>query len=206
MSVLAHPSSLALISVKVLVLAAGQGLRFTASGGLQHKLQAPLLGKAVLTHVLDAVAEAGLQALVVGPSGSSTAGMGDSMACGVHATPEAAGWLILPGDMPLVQPTTLRAVAQQLLASSRYAAIQPVWNGQPGHPVAFARSCAASLLQLTGDQGARAVLQTLRSEGKLLQLPVDDPGIVHDIDTLDDLHHAQAMLAQRKQALPSSTQ
>lgn len=206
MNVPARHSFLALTSVKVLVLAAGQGLRFTASGGLIHKLQAPLLGKAVLQHVLDVVAEAGLQSLVIRPSGAFTAGMGDSIAYGVHATPNAAGWLILPGDMPLLQPATLRAVAQQLLDASRYAAIQPVWNGQPGHPVAFAASCSWALRQLTGDEGARAVLQKLRSEGRVLHVPVEDQGIVQDIDTLDDLEHVQAMLVQRKQVLQSSNQ
>lgn len=198
-----HPS---LTSLKVLVLAAGRGQRFTASGGSTHKLQAPLLGKPVLQHVLDTVDQAGLQAHVVRPSGAGTAGMGDSIALGVSATPQATGWLILPGDMPLVRASTLREVAQTLLTSKGCAAVQPVCNGITGHPVAFSAECGTALKQLTGDQGARAVLQQLRKEGRVLQLPVDDPGILQDIDTLDDLHRAQKMLAQGVSALQPSPQ
>ena len=40
--------------------------------------------------------------------------MGTSIAAGVRASPDSAGWLVLPGDMPLVQPATLLAVARAL--------------------------------------------------------------------------------------------
>lgn len=197
-----HPS---LSSLKVLVLAAGQGQRFTASGGRTHKLQASLFDKPVLQHVLDTVADAGLQAFVVRPDGAATAGMGDSISSGVRATSDASGWLILPGDMPLVHAATLRTIAQQLLGTDRFDAVQPVCNGQPGHPVGFSAPCAAALQQLTGDQGARSVLQQLRCQGRVVQLPVEDPGILQDIDTLDDLQRAQAVLEQGALVRPLPT-
>lgn len=49
----------------VIVLAAGRGSRFLASGGSCHKLQADLQGKPVLDHVLAAVARSGLAVHVV---------------------------------------------------------------------------------------------------------------------------------------------
>lgn len=41
-------------------------------------------------------------------------GMGDLIAAAVRHTVDAAGWLVLPGDLPLVQPATLQAIAQVL--------------------------------------------------------------------------------------------
>lgn len=89
--------------VSVIVLAAGRGERFIASGGRMHKLDAPLAGRPVLAHVLETVRRAGFEPQLVRPPGG-TSGMGESIAMGVRATPDAAGWLILPGDLPLVGP------------------------------------------------------------------------------------------------------
>ena len=63
------------MNVTVLVLAAGKGVRFASSGGHTHKLQALLAGKPVMSHVLEAVAKAGLQCHVVSPAGAETEGM-----------------------------------------------------------------------------------------------------------------------------------
>lgn len=178
--------------VTVLVLAAGQGTRFTASGGQTHKLQALLAGKPVMQHVLDMVQTVGLSCHVVEPDGHTTAGMGDSIARGVRATSTAAGWLILPADMPLVQAQTLRAVAQALHTAAADGVVQPFYTGQAGHPVAFAAGCRDALLALSGEQGARTVVQAQRKLGKVQTLAVDDPGILYDVDTLEDLRQAAA--------------
>lgn len=95
----------------VLILASGRGKRFKASGGTVHKLQALLAGKPVLQHTLDAVRASGLPWHV---EDVGHPGMGDSIAAAVRHTVDAAGWLVLPGDLPLVQPATLQAIAQVL--------------------------------------------------------------------------------------------
>ena len=87
----------------VLVLASGRGERFAASGGAVHKLQAPLAGKPVLQRTLDAVRASGLPWHV---EEAGHPGMSDSIAAAVHHTADAAGWLVLPGDLPLVLPAT----------------------------------------------------------------------------------------------------
>ena len=151
----------------VLVLASGRGERFRASGGVSHKLAAPLGGRPVLEHTLDAV----------------------------RATADAAGWLVLPADLPLVRPETLRRVAQALAAGA--AAVQPQHQGQRGHPVAFAAGARDALLALCGERGAAPVLQALRARGEVCDLAVDDIGIVTDIDTLADLAAAETVLGAR---------
>lgn len=179
----------------VIVLAAGQGSRFRQSGAGMHKLDALLGGMPVLEHVLRAVAASGLPCHVVRPeAGAAGLGMGDSIARGVRATAQAGGWLILPGDLPLVRPHSLLQVAQGLAA---HPVVQPFWNGQAGHPVGFSAQCFAALSTLEGELGAAAIVRAHRAAGTLQALPLDDSGIVTDIDTLADLARAQALLAAR---------
>ena len=179
----------------VIVLASGRGERFTRSGGTVHKLDAPLAGLSVLQHVLNTVQASGLPCHVVHPRQDDHAhadGMGDSIARGVAATAKASGWLILPGDLPLVSINSLLHVAAGL---NQQAVVLPFWQGKQGHPVGFHRSCGPALLTLTGDTGAAAVVRQHRQAGDVLELSMDDPGITMDIDTLDDLATAEAFLA-----------
>jgi molybdenum cofactor cytidylyltransferase len=180
----------------VIILAAGRSTRFRAASGGQDKLQALLGTLSVREHTIAAVQASGLPFHVVEPAHTAhmdQPGMGDSIATGVRACAQAAGWLVLPADLPLVQPATLRAVAQALI---HHTVVQAVYQGQRGHPVGFAATCGPELMALTGDQGARAVLQTYAPYA----LPVDDAGCVHDVDTPEALEAARRLLAQRGQA------
>ena len=168
----------------VLVLASGRGERFRASGGQGSKLQAQLGGQPVLERTLAAVRASGLR-LHVEDAGHP--GMGDSIAAAVRATADADGWLVLPGDLPLVQPASLRAVAAALQQAS---VVVPTYQGRRGHPVGFAAVHGAALQALSGAEGAAAIVQRAVS----LLVPLDDPGLVTDIDTLDDLAQAEARL------------
>lgn len=168
----------------VIVLASGRGERFCASGGVTHKLHALLAGKPVLQHTLDAVRTSGLHWHL---EDAGHPGMGDSIAAAVRATPAAAGWMILPGDLPLVQPHTLRHLA---VACPDCAVLVPTYRGRRGHPVRFAARFGAALMALTGERGAADIA---RSAG-IAELPVDDAGCVTDIDTLQDLRRVEASL------------
>ncbi len=178
----------------LIVLASGRGERFRASGGQVPKLQALLAGRPVLEHTLAAVRASGLPWHL---EEGRHPGMGDSIAAAVRATPDAGGWMILPGDLPLVQAATLQRVARALAGPADAArAVQPQYRCdgdlKRGHPVGFAAGCRAALLELKGDQGAAIVLQALAAINCVVFLDVDDIGIVTDIDTLDDLARAQA--------------
>ncbi len=168
----------------VIILASGRGERFTASGGQVHKLQALLNGKKIIDWTLDAVRASGLPFHL---EDTGHPGMGDSIAAAVRATPDAQGWLILPADLPLIQSTTLLTIAQALQES---AAVVPQYEGQRGHPVAFAALCYGALQKLQGNTGAVYVLRSFNAT----HLKVNDPGCVMDIDTLQDLERAQKLL------------
>lgn len=175
----------------MLVLASGRGERFKASGGQVHKLQALLAGREVLQHTLAAVMASGLPWHL---ESAGHPGMGDSIAAAVKATPQACGWLILPGDLPLVQAGTLYAVAEAL---AQHTVVVPSFNGVRGHPVGFSVECRDGLIALTGNHGAAAIVRMQYELKQVAFLAVDDVGIVTDIDTLDDLKRAELLLAQR---------
>jgi molybdenum cofactor cytidylyltransferase len=168
----------------VLVLASGRGERFTASGGQGSKLQALLAGRPVLDHTLAAVRASGLPFHL---EDAGHPGMGESIAAAVRATPDAGGWLVLPGDLPLIHPDSLRAVAAALGA---HDLVLPLYHGIRGHPVGFAAIHGPALQALHGPEGAASIVK----QGKVLRLDLDDAGIVNDIDTVADLARAEAAL------------
>ena len=182
---MSHPSSDRL--PVVLVLASGKGERFVASGGRGSKLQALLAGRTVLERTLDAVRASGLPFHL---EDAGHPGMGDSIAAGVRAMPEAGGWLVLPGDLPLVRPESLRAVAAGLQQASL---VLPFYRGARGHPVGFGRQHFAALQQLSGVEGAAAIVRA----AKPLRLDLEDEGIVTDVDTVGDLARAEELLKRR---------
>ena len=190
----------------VIVLAAGSGSRFAAD---LHKLAAPFSGgRSVLETTLGQAIASHLHVVVVtterfadlaresvaardvvvmpeaGLDGAVGVGMGHSISAGVAVRPHAAGWLVLPGDMPLVQPSTLVAVARLL---DDHAVAYAQHRGKRGHPVGFARELYSELLALGGDEGARRLVARYPAFG----VELDDPGILIDIDTLDDLESAR---------------
>ena len=190
----------------VIVLAAGLGSRFAGTG---HKLEQLLaadddkgIAAAVMSHTLRHALASGLPVLVVTTSELAPLayedvavrdvlvvpkaapvrgrGMGDSIAAGVAARSDASGWLLLPADMPRVKPSTLQAVAQALATHSVAFAQH---QGRRGHPVAFGAEMYSELTALTGDEGARRLVARYPS----FAVEVDDPGVLIDIDTSEDL-------------------
>ncbi len=111
-------------------------------------------------------------------------GMGASIAVGVAATANAQGWLILPADLPLIQPDTIRRVA---LALADHDVVVPMVQAQRGHPVGFSAVCKSDLLALQGDEGARRVIS--RYTPYIIQ--TDDIGCTLDVDTPDALKQIQ---------------
>lgn len=162
----------------VIVLASGRSERFRAAGGTGNKLDADLCGRAVLQRTLDAVRESGLSwHLETGPH----PGMGDSIAAAVRHCADASGWLILPGDLPLIQAQTIRQVDAALAHAPVVVpqAVMPDGTVQRGHPVGFSQVCRDALMALTGDMGAAPVVRAFGAQ----RLDVEDTGCCLDVDT-----------------------
>lgn len=114
---------------------------------------------------------------------SADAGMGHSLAAGVTSSPDAGGWVVALADMPYITPASHHAIVASLRNGALLAACE--YHGERGHPVGFARHWFNQLSILTGDQGGKTILQTHRE--KLHLCPVEDPGVLWDIDRPDEL-------------------
>jgi molybdenum cofactor cytidylyltransferase len=117
------------------------------------------------------------------PCPAARQGMGYSLACGVRATANAAGWVVLLADMPGVQVATVREVSLRLVQGATIVA--PYYRGRRGHPVGFHQRLRDPLLDLEGDIGARGLVD--RHVTEVVRLEVDDPGVLLDIDRPEDL-------------------
>jgi molybdenum cofactor cytidylyltransferase len=188
------------VPVTVIVLAAGTASRFLRAA---HKLSQPLEGSdgagTVLNMTLRNAIVSGLPVLLVTSAELAPMayeqvaardvvilqpargqGMGDAIAAGVSARADAAGWLLLPGDIQRVRPTTLALVAQAL---QTHAVAYAQHRGRRGHPVGFAAELFSELITLTGDEGARRLVARYPAQA----VEVDDPGVLVDVDTVQDL-------------------
>src|SRR3990170_578306 len=110
-------------------------------------------------------------------------GMGTSLAAGVRAAGDADGWVIALADMPFIRAETIRRIAMALQEGAAIAA--PACGGERGHPVGFARRFRDELLALTGDGGARQVLNAYPDWITLYE--TDDHGVLRDVDVPGDL-------------------
>lgn len=191
----------------VVVLAAGRGSRFAVDrrDGV-HKLEQPFGNSTVLATTLSNVIQSHLPMVVVTTAervpavtalvaardvvvpDAGSLGMGASIATGVAVRAQAAGWLLLPADMPLVQPATLRAVAA---AMPQHPIVYAQYRGRRGHPVGFAAELFSELARLDGDEGARRIVARYPAHG----LEVPDGGVLLDIDTESDLQALRALHA-----------
>jgi molybdenum cofactor cytidylyltransferase len=156
------------------VLAAGSATRFGSV-----KLLAPLNGRPVLQHVLDALAAAGVSDVVVVLGRDAGAlegaiewraerritntdpdrGLSSSVAIGLAAVPEgAAAALIVLGDQPAVTAATIRTLLDQPPDSDRPVVVARYADDSARNPVLLGRAAFPLVAEATGDRGLGPVL------------------------------------------------
>jgi molybdenum cofactor cytidylyltransferase len=79
-------------------------------------------------------------------------------------------------------------------ALTQHEVVVPHFHGRRGHPVGFGAECGAALARLAGEQGAAPVVRACAAAGRVHSLELEDPGIVTDIDTIEDLMRAEREL------------
>ena len=184
------------MTVTAIVLAAGQGSRFRAEAGAdQDKLLAACVGpdgviRSVIEQVLRNLPERVVTRWLVTSPGRGevirlaeaygcqvvlldSSGMGDSIAAAVKASGAADGWLVVLGDMPFIQSSSI----ERVIASVEGITV-PVSAGQYGHPVAFDHTFGPALMALSGDRGAKPLF----AQTQVREVQVDDPGVLWDVD------------------------
>jgi len=108
-------------------------------------------------------------------------GMYSSVVAGFRSLPgEIDAGLLLPGDMPGVQPNTIRLMIEDF-AVHQAPITYPVLAGRRGHPPLISRLLFPAILQADGAGGLRGVLAGHDSSAR--ELVVRDEGIHLDLDT-----------------------
>lgn len=182
--------------VAVVVLAAGLSRRMG-----QAKLLLPCGGQTMLGRTLAQISAAavGPVAVVVGAYAAQTAaeaqrhglpcylnedyaaGQSGSLRVGLQAVPPGHGVMFALADQPFVRAESYRRLAEAYATGDAplVAPLSP--QGRRGNPVIIAPQLFAEIAALSGDAGARLLLQKHRQQ--LLLLPLDDAGLYLDIDT-----------------------
>ena len=117
-------------------------------------------------------------------------GMGATLAYGISLLQDRDACLVCLADMPFISPDSYRAVAGHLSSDT---IVLPFYQGQAANPVGFGKRFFAELMALTGDSGGRPVV---RGHPDLVQrLDLNDPGLLADIDTPEELERLQNTLS-----------
>jgi len=189
-----------------LVLAAGLSRRMG-----QAKLLMPVDGRAIVRHAVETVLAGGVDSVwvVTGPdvepveaalaglevqivvNPAPEEGQAGSLRAGIAALPASVdAVLIALGDQPSLAP----AIIPALLAARRTSPkliVAPRYRDGQGNPVLFKREIFPELLRLTGDQGARPIIQKEPARVEWVELDLPMPP---DVDTPDDYEKIRAKL------------
>lgn len=125
----------------------------------------------------------GRQLPIIVPTSHAHLGMGASIADGIRAVVDWDYVFLGLGDMPYVRPETLRTLKATMdgaRVEKEPRLIVPMHGDTPGHPVGFSREFFAELIALTGDRGARSIVEAHQPDVR--RIAIDDPGVVTDID------------------------
>ena len=178
--------------ISAIVLAAGKSERMGSPKALL-----PISGRTFLENVLDAISRTSIEQIIVvvghhqkeieasmrlplvvfNPDYEK--GMITSFQAGIRALSwDASGAFLFLVDHPLVEAATIEAMIMNL-APNRI--ILPTFQGRRGHPVLFSSDVLEEILALPSTEGANIVVR--KDPGRIVEVPVNAPGILVDIDT-----------------------
>jgi molybdenum cofactor cytidylyltransferase len=181
------------------VLAAGGSRRM----GTQ-KLLLPFGGSTIVETVVRAALEASLQGAVVVLGADEDRvreklapypvtftvnadwerGMLSSVKTGFEALPErATAAVVMLGDQPFVKPETIDELVARY-RETRKGIVLPVQGGRRGHPVLIDAKYKAEIVALGPEGTLRDIVHA--HAGEILEVEIDDPDILRDIDTPED--------------------
>jgi molybdenum cofactor cytidylyltransferase len=194
--------------VAVLVLAAGSSTRMGT-----NKLTEIWNGKPILRHSVEAALSsqrAGPFLMITGYEAKRSeaciagldvavqhnpdfaSGLASSLKVGIAALPETAdGVIVMLGDMPKITGAMLDRLILAFGENRDAKAVVPLVTGQRGNPVLLSRSAFGDVQALSGDQGARKLLD-LWGEA-VIDVALDDDALLFDVDTPDALQKLRLM-------------
>ena len=108
-------------------------------------------------------------------------GIASSIKTGLdNLSEKTEAFFICLGDMPTVNPN----IYNQLIKSiNKREIIVPTYKGQQGNPVLFTKSMKEKILNISGDVGAKKILEL--NKDKILNLEINDQCVTKDFNTQD---------------------
>ena len=111
-------------------------------------------------------------------------GMFSSITAGVKSlTAGVKGFFLLPVDNPIVNRDTIEKI-QTTFFSTEFGIVYPIYQGLRGHPPLISSSYVNKVLAWNKPGGMRALLELYEDDA--IDVNVDDPGILLDMDTPED--------------------
>ncbi|MFN3548650.1 MAG: NTP transferase domain-containing protein [Mesorhizobium sp.] len=194
--------------VHAVLLAAGRSSRMGGPNKLMAEFDGePLLartaGRVLASRARGAVAVLGHQAdraraaidglrveIVVNPDYAT--GLSSSLKAGIRALPaDAAGALVVLGDMPGVTAADLDRLIAAFEASGGRSIVRATFNGKRGNPVILPRTVFAAVEALSGDTGARHIVESGGAD--VVDVEIGE-GAFLDVDTPEAMRVAGGVL------------
>ena len=115
-------------------------------------------------------------------------GMLSSVKCGIRALPsDAVVTLIYLGDQPGIPPSVTNAV-MNAYSEELFGIVIPVHMHRRGHPLLVDMKYRKKIEELNLEDGLRTLRHHFPED--VLEVEVDEPGILVDIDTREDYNQA----------------
>ena len=138
-------------------------------------------------HAAEIIAQADLSDAEVVIHEDWEEGRTSSIQAGLQAVPDEASAAILAlVDMPYVKASTMAALVGAFEALPGSQAIIPIQGNRRGHPIVLSRA----LFYKIDDLGPDEPLRNLLRDARAVEIPVEDPGVLIDLDKPEDLKKA----------------
>ena len=185
--------------ISAILLAAGQSKRMNGENKLAKKIKGIPLLKYALNNILkssvnEIIIVLGYQSEIIEKlidkndkikfvfNADFETGMASSIKKGVeNLSKKTDAFFISLGDMPSINYNTYD---QLIKYKKNQKIIVPIFKGQKGNPLLFPKSFEKIMLSIQGDHGAKKILENNKKQ--ILNIEINDPGIIKDIDVLED--------------------
>ncbi len=124
-------------------------------------------------------------------------GMSTSLIKGIkNLRQDIEAFMVILGDQPFVSKETMEKIIETYYGMERKPLmVVPTYRGLRGNPVLISSRIAKDIMSLRGDIGARALMEKYKAY--ISYIETQDPGVVLDIDTKEDLEKALKTLKER---------
>jgi molybdenum cofactor cytidylyltransferase len=185
-------------SIGALLLAAGQSRRM----GKANKMLVEINGTPMVVHAARALIASGTAPIIVvlghEPAAVEAAlkglpvtfvrnpeyadGLSTSLKAGLAALPDRCnGAVIALGDMPEVTAADIESLIDAFDPVTGHTICVPTHHSKRGNPVLWGRRYFAEMAGVSGDVGARHLID--ENADQVVEVPRDNPGILIDLDT-----------------------